>query len=202
MTPRRGTYRQFDCIVDWLNGSGLLHPMEQSAYAHWVGIRYLTAIVDRVEQGLTPKFVAMDAIETHNTTNGTAITYEEVRDRYSHNFIFSSEGEWVIYTDLPGLEYLIRGEHDDPAEAMLRAPPTCAWMIIWFPAEREIVVYRSPHVQLRNCYDCQNDDGLHADGLSGGPWPAYTLPPEMEGSALQEDRDYKLAAAPRMARTA
>lgn len=186
MRIRRGTYAQHDHIVDWLN-EGTLHPMEQSAFAHWAGMRNLTAIVDRAEAGIVPRFVAVDAIAEHNASCGTSITYEEVAGRYAHNFIFSAEAEWVIYTDVQGLEHLVKGENDDPAEAMDSAPPTCAWMIIWCPAEQEIVVYRSPHVQNRCMYDPNDDDHVHAAGMLRGSFHSYTIPPDVEGSILQEE---------------
>lgn len=193
---RYGAYYPTDRLIDWLN-SDALYPMEQSAFGHWLGIRNLTALVDRYLVGEVPQFVAADAIDQYNKSNGTSLTFDEIAGKYSHNFIFSQEAEWVIYTDLPGLGHLIKGEHEDPVDAMEEAPPDCQWMIIWLTHTKDILVYRSPHLGWRGVVDPEGeDDGRHAQGLAHGPLLTYTLPPEVEGSIRGELRDYHLASQP------
>lgn len=194
MRIRRSTYGVYDCLVTWLNGSEDLLPLEQSAYAHWAGIRDLTHLVDGAEGGALPQFVAMEAIQQHNQTYGTSITYEEVAGRYSHNFIFSPQAEWVIYTDQVGMNHLIFSNEDNFEEAMDHAPPDCGWMLIWHTRSHELTVFRSPLRGYRQAYS--EGDDLHTEGMSPGNLLSYVLPPDLEGSITQEIGDHELAAKP------
>lgn len=194
MHVRRGVYGIYDCLVTWLNGSDDLLPLEQSAYAHWAGIRDLTQLVDGAEGGTLPRFVAMEAIEQHNRMNETSITYEEVAGRYSHDFVFSPQAEWVIYTDQVGMGHLIFSSGDDVEDTMEHAPPDCRWMLAWHTESHELTVFRSPHKGYRRAYS--EEDDTHAEGMSPGHLLAYILPPDLEGSITQEIGDHTLAAQP------
>ena len=195
-TPRFGVYHERDCLVDFLNNHAQLQTFEESSFRHYTGIRALVDIVDRADAGEVPRFVAMEAIRQYNETSGTNLSYDEILCRNSHNFIFSPQGEWVVYTDPPGLAYLMKGLHDAPFDAFTSMPPDCAWLVLWKVLEHEMIVFRSPHIAWRSFLDgVPEDDGYSAEGLSRhGPLATYTFPPCEEGAAIQEERDFILAS--------
>lgn len=196
--PRFGVYNERDCLVDYLNNSEQLHAFEESSFRHYTGIRALVDIVEQARSGEVPRFVAMEAIRQYNEANATRLSYDEILDRNSHNYVFSPHGEWVVYTDAAGLAYLQRGLHTAPFDAFTSLPPDCAWLVLWRVVDHEMIVFRSPHIGWRMPLEgASEDDGLSAEGLSRhGPLPTYTFPPTEEGAAIQEERDFILAATP------
>tara|TARA_R110002126_G_scaffold52672_16_gene143005 strand:+ start:2752 stop:3327 length:576 start_codon:yes stop_codon:yes gene_type:complete len=162
-------------IVDWL--SHTLVPIEAAVFRYHRGILKLTRQVDRVEQGMQPKYAALSAIREYNEKNCTGITYDEVKNR-SADYVFLPPGEWVAYVeDLEDSNKIVTGDYDDPLKALDYADADIKWILLWLPDRDIVVVYRSPYEARCGLYE----ESI-ADGTCRGPFPAPTLPPEIVAS--------------------
>tara|TARA_Y100000034_G_scaffold131392_1_gene192013 strand:- start:530 stop:1129 length:600 start_codon:yes stop_codon:yes gene_type:complete len=164
--------------VSWF--SNRLLPVEQGEFTHWRSIYNLLHVVQSAEQGEVHKYVAEELIARHNEMSGTKVCYEEVRDLDS-TYVFAGAGEWVVYTD--NRERLIMGDHDDPEDAFYQAADDVLWVVVWMPDTDIAVVYRSPWTGKRQI---QSDKHYLSLGMERGHTPSYTLPPEVEGSIVQD----------------
>ena len=162
-------------IVEW--AAHQLLPIEQSEFLHWRSIKNLHKLVMLSEQGVYPKYVALDAIDQYNKTSGTAVEYEEVRDLDS-TYILCGAGEWRVWVD--DQPALLLGDYDEPYEAMANCD--CSWVLLQIDGELHVI--QSPYTGHRNSSSYEYDD--HIDGLEKGPYKAFVLPPEVEAGILQD----------------
>lgn len=176
-------YQQTKVLVDWL--SETFHVVEAASFFHWAGLRNLTGIVDRCEEGEVPRFVADAAVRQYNSREGTNISYAEVRDRCC-DYVFSGAGEWVVFTDAAGVQSLLASQTEDPHEAFCNAGINCHWLLYWDVSEGILIVYRSPYVEHRATHE---DHECFTLGDHPGPIPSYVLPPEVRGSLRQEQQE-------------
>lgn len=201
----RAVYPVTPALVDWLHNAEL-QPVEQCVFQYYRKVLPLQDLVQAVERGESPKYVALAALREYND-QGLAeseadreagrinifspVTYEDLAQGNA-SWLFSDAGAWVIYTDHPG--GILYGDHDDPEAAMTYAERDVEWIILWMPREEYAVVYRSPHTGRRSrLRETENDQSyesdLYAVGTVRGGVPAYVLPPEIEGAldSLTED---------------
>ena len=175
-------------LIEWLNHN--LVPLEESVFVYYQGIRRLVSLVDRVEAGQMPKYAALSAIRDYNESEGSILTYDEIRDR-SQEYIFSDFGQWAAYMDdEAAARSVIGNRYADPGEALEKADPDISWIVLWIPSNNIAVVYRSPFHAYRAELD--PDMGLAA-GLERGDHPAYTLPPDLEAALGWSDPEEILA---------
>lgn len=183
-------------LLEWLNHT--LVPMEEPVFRHFKGIQRLTSIVDRAEAGKCSTYAAHELIDEHNKRNGTAFGYAEIRDRVD-TYVFYDFGKWVAYMDnATAQRKVLDSPLTDPEDAFLHADPDINWIVLLLPSDHVVVVYRSPHIGLREVYDV---DTLTAWGTKPGNAQAYTLPPEIEASLGQLDPEEIFHQYPHRSRT-
>ncbi len=172
-------------IAEWVNWN--FGWIEKSAFDHWRRLGRLTNVVDAVQAGRLPRYAANSAIRDHNEQYDTNITFEEVRDR-SSTFVASLEGDPVAYLDShEATRMVMNAKSHDFIEALLEVSADVSWILLWFPADGEVIIMQSPHTDLREAES--EDPGSMSDALSRGERLSYTLPPELEASLglLSED---------------
>jgi len=164
-------------IMEWMNHT--LVPIEEPVFNHYRGIHHLVRVVDRAAAGHIPEYAAFEQIEDHNQEYGTSLTYEEILTR-SSTYIFHDLGQWAAYVDdLNAQNSILSGNFDDPDEVFSNAAPDINWIVLLLTSDEVVVVYRSPHIGYRECYDAEHN---LAEGISEGTLPAYTLHPQLEAA--------------------
>lgn len=176
MTYAKAAYALTPEIAEWLNHN--LFPVEDFIFRHCRTIARLVRMVDAVEAGEMNRYAADSAIRTHNQERGTAVTYEEVRDRTT-TFLFTDIGEWAAYVDSPlAGNSILTGDDDDPIKAFENADPDINWIVLWLIQKGIVIVYRSPFIGGR----AEDEGGALTVGIEKGDIQSYVLDPETEAS--------------------
>jgi len=175
-----GLYEVSRTLIDWLSNNDTLHTIEQSAFDFWREALSVVHVVRLAEMGKTNRLSAMSALRQFNEETGHNLSYEDARD-LTYSRLFSPEGEWVVFTDNP-IEVLL-GREDDITDALITAPDSVQWAIIWLVAEHQILVIQSPWGNTR-----EPINEYASEGLRPGTVPTSVLPPDIE-AALRYDID-------------
>ncbi|MEC8306347.1 MAG: hypothetical protein VXZ72_00605 [Chlamydiota bacterium] len=162
--------------MEWI--SHTLLPVEESEFHHWRSIKGLYKMVCMAEQGLYPKYAALNAIQQYNDTHNTHVEYEEILELDS-TYVPCGAGEWLAWVD--DQSSLLMGDYDEPMDAFMYCD--CTWVILQL--DGELHVMQSPYQGDRD-YDEDIDDSTYINGTRKGPYRAFVLPPEIEAGIIQD----------------
>lgn len=175
-----------DGVLEWM--AETLQAVDRKVFEHFQRLKPVLLKADRNERGEISDFVFEAALRAFNERHRTQVTRTDLTCLNADHIMLDA-GDWVVFTDDP--EAIIRSDQPNIELAAYGAPTEVRWALLYLPKESTVTVYRSPRVELREFWA---QEGLAealtylpaAKGQVRGQYPAWVLPPGIEGLIKQE----------------